>query len=137
MKGNVNTDIEIKCLIDGRASESSRFAVTWSVQHQPGGDNETILSSDRDAVLRLGPQAESGTRQPFSMKRSEGPSVDLTVRQARVGDSGTYRCVVVEWLQDPRGEWYELSAAHGATNVIIVEPGKLLFCIITSCQCGV
>ncbi|KAM4608280.1 immunoglobulin superfamily member 2-like [Polymixia lowei] len=118
---NVNTDVELKCSVVKATSPSSRFAVTWMLQRQ-AEDNRTLLSSDRDAVVTFEPQVESSNGQRISMKRSEGLSFELTIRQARTGDSGTYFCGVVEWLQDPCGEWYQYPSVSTSTELRIVEP---------------
>ncbi|XP_029936438.1 immunoglobulin superfamily member 3-like isoform X2 [Myripristis murdjan] len=120
VKGDINTDIEITCSVTKPTSTTSRFAVTWLVQQQ--AKTMTILTSDRDGVVTFGPQVESSQGQRISMMRSEGPSFDLTIRQARIGDSGLYFCRVVEWLQDPRGQWYELPPVNKTTELNLTEP---------------
>uniref|UniRef100_UPI003AADE937 immunoglobulin superfamily member 3-like n=1 Tax=Centroberyx gerrardi TaxID=166262 RepID=UPI003AADE937 len=129
---NINTDIDIKCSVIKATSPLSRFAVTWLVQRQ--AENKTILSSNRDAVVTFGAQVESSHGQRISMKRSEGPSFELTIRQARIGDSGLYMCKVVEWLQDPRGQWYELPPVSTTTELQAHSPANDLRCDKTEQQ---
>lgn len=123
LTSNINTDLEIKCSVISTTSASSRYAVTWLLQQQ--AEKQIIVSSDRDALLAFGPQVELSHRQRISMKRTKGPSFELSIRQAQISDGGSYTCEVVEWLQDPRGDWYELSPVSRTTNVTVLEPGKL------------
>ncbi|XP_062287394.1 immunoglobulin superfamily member 3-like [Scomber scombrus] len=116
---DINTDIEIKCSVTSASSKSSRYAVTWVLQQK--GENMTILSSDRDSLVTFGPQVE---RQRISMRCTEGPSFELTIRQSRISDNGSYVCEVVEWLQDPHGEWYQLSLVSTTTELTLIEPGE-------------
>uniref|UniRef100_A0A8D0CLZ8 Immunoglobulin superfamily, member 3-like n=1 Tax=Sander lucioperca TaxID=283035 RepID=A0A8D0CLZ8_SANLU len=107
LTGNINTDIEIKCSVTSEPSASSRYAITWLLQQQ--AENKTIVSSDQDALVTFGPQVQLSHRQRISMRRTKGPSFEFSIRQARVSDNGLYVCEVVEWLQDPHGDWYQLS----------------------------
>ena len=123
LTSNINTDLEIKCSVISTASPSFRYAVTWLLQHQ--AEKQIIVSSDQDAHLTFGPQVELSHRQRISVKRTKGPSFELSIRQAQISDGGSYTCKVVEWLQDPHGDWYELSPVSRTTNVTVLEPGKL------------
>uniref|UniRef100_A0A671WB96 Immunoglobulin superfamily, member 3-like n=1 Tax=Sparus aurata TaxID=8175 RepID=A0A671WB96_SPAAU len=120
LTSNINTDLEIKCSVISTTSASSRYAVTWLLQQQ--AEKQIIVSSDRDALLAFGPQVELSHRQRISMKHTKGPSFELSIRQAQISDGGSYTCEVVEWLQDPRGDWYELSPVSRTTNVTVLEP---------------
>ncbi|XP_042350928.1 immunoglobulin superfamily member 3-like [Plectropomus leopardus] len=117
---NVNTDIEMKCSVKSDLSAYSRYAVTWLLQQQ--GENKTIVSSDRDAQVTFGPQVQLSHRQRISTKRTEGPSFELNIRQARLSDSGSYVCEVVEWLQEPDGDWYPLAPVSTTTELTVIEP---------------
>uniref|UniRef100_A0A671WE40 Immunoglobulin superfamily, member 3-like n=1 Tax=Sparus aurata TaxID=8175 RepID=A0A671WE40_SPAAU len=125
LTSNINTDLEIKCSVISTTSASSRYAVTWLLQQQ--AEKQIIVSSDRDALLAFGPQVELSHRQRISMKHTKGPSFELSIRQAQISDGGSYTCEVVEWLQDPRGDWYELSPVSRTTNVTVLEPGNPSF----------
>ncbi|XP_035031376.2 immunoglobulin superfamily member 3 isoform X1 [Hippoglossus stenolepis] len=119
---NINSDIEIKCSVISEPFASSRYAVTW--QHQQRGENKTIVSSDREALITFGTQVEPSDRQRISMRRSKGPSFELTIRQAQISDGGLYTCEVVEWLQEPRGNWYELPPESKITELNLIEPAN-------------
>ncbi|KAJ8013132.1 hypothetical protein DPEC_G00050120 [Dallia pectoralis] len=120
---SLNTDIHMECSVAKATSESSRFAVTWLAQKNEQG-NQTVLSSDRDAVETLGEGLSTEPR--VSMRRHEGRSFVLTIRQARSSDSGRYFCVVGEWLQDPLGQWYNLLPSSAAIELRLKEtdPGS-------------
>ncbi|XP_035532242.1 immunoglobulin superfamily member 3 [Morone saxatilis] len=120
LTSNTNTNIEIKCQISN-PSASSRYAVTWQLQQQ--AENKTIISSNRDALITI-EHIESSQRQRINMKRSEGPSYELNIWQAQISDRGTYICEVVEWLQDPRGDWIQLSTVSKSTTVTVIEPAN-------------
>ncbi|XP_010747991.3 immunoglobulin superfamily member 3 isoform X2 [Larimichthys crocea] len=122
LTSDINTDVEIKCSVTSETPASSRYAVTWLLQQ--GAENKTIISSDRDALITFGPQVEQSLRQRISMKRTKGPSFELTIRQTQISDKGSYICEVVEWLQDPRGEWYQLSQVSETTEIILIEPAN-------------
>ncbi|XP_076025987.1 immunoglobulin superfamily member 3-like [Genypterus blacodes] len=117
---NINTDVGLKCSVNDPISSSSYFAVTWLVQQQ--GGNRTVVSADRDGGVTFGPRVEPSLEQRITMRRGKGPSFELNIRQARVSDSGLYLCRVVEWLQDPRGEWFALPPVQTKTELIIIEP---------------
>ncbi|XP_044073443.1 immunoglobulin superfamily member 3-like isoform X2 [Siniperca chuatsi] len=122
LTSKINTDIEIKCSVISEPSASSRYAVTWLLQQQ--AENKTIVSSDQDALVTFGLQLELSHRQRISMKRTKGPSFELSIRQARISDKGSYVCEVVEWLQDPHGDWYDLSPVSKTTMLTVIEPAS-------------
>uniref|UniRef100_A0A8C6L9T5 Immunoglobulin superfamily, member 3-like n=1 Tax=Nothobranchius furzeri TaxID=105023 RepID=A0A8C6L9T5_NOTFU len=118
----INSDVHINCRVTSKPSQSSQYAVTWLHQHDAA--NKTILSSDRKAVETLGSQTEQSFRQRVIMKRTNGPTFELTIRQARISDRGSYFCEVVEWLQDPRGDWYPLPGKSVITKLTVIEPER-------------
>ncbi|KAM3608329.1 uncharacterized protein V6R79_023072 [Siganus canaliculatus] len=118
----LNADIEIKCSVMSEPSASSRYAVTWLLQRQ--AENKTIVSSDWDALVTFGAQVEPGLRQRVSTKRTKGPSFEMALRQAQISDQGLYICEVVEWRQDPHGDWYQLSPVSKSTKILITKPAS-------------
>ncbi|XP_008273849.1 immunoglobulin superfamily member 3-like [Stegastes partitus] len=122
LTANINTDTEIKCSVVSNSSSSSHYSVTWLLQQE--AENKTIVSSDRNALVTFGPKVELSHRQRISMRRSKGPSFELTIRQARISDKGSYICEVVEWLQDPRGDWYKVSKVSKTTKLTVTEPAN-------------
>ncbi|XP_041857529.1 immunoglobulin superfamily member 3-like isoform X2 [Melanotaenia boesemani] len=122
MTQNINTDIQIRCSVASNTSVSSLFDVAWLLQQGPG--SKIIISSDRKALVTFGPEVELSSSQRISMRRTDGPSFELTIRQARISDKGTYVCQVVEWLQDPHGEWYSLPKKSVTTKLVVTEPAN-------------
>uniref|UniRef100_A0A669BER0 Ig-like domain-containing protein n=1 Tax=Oreochromis niloticus TaxID=8128 RepID=A0A669BER0_ORENI len=85
---------------------------------------KTIVSLDRNSIVM---ESKVDLGQRISMRRSKGPTFELTIRQARISDNGSYTCKVGEWLQDPRGEWYLLSTVSKSTVLTITEPGEYIY----------
>ncbi|XP_057708006.1 immunoglobulin superfamily member 2-like isoform X2 [Corythoichthys intestinalis] len=111
---NINSDITIQCSVASSHSGSSRFAITWILQQETR--NVTILKWDRDSSVTV------DNSQRFSMKQTMGPNFELTIRDSRTSDGGFYVCEVVEWLQDPHGEWYHLPAVAKNIQLTLIEP---------------
>ncbi|XP_060909018.1 immunoglobulin superfamily member 3-like, partial [Labrus mixtus] len=122
---SIDHDIEIRCSVTSEPSASTRYSVTWL--HEQEAERKIILSSDQDAKVEFGLQVDPSQRQRIGAKRSKGPSFELSIRQTQISDDGVYLCEVAEWLQDPRGDWYELSSVSRATNLTVMEPGTLLY----------
>ncbi|XP_022059441.2 immunoglobulin superfamily member 3-like [Acanthochromis polyacanthus] len=122
LTGNINTDIEIKCSVVTESSSSSRYSVTWLFQQE--AENKTIVSSNRDGLITFGPTVELSQRQRISTRRSIGPSFEMNIRQARISDKGSYICEVGEWLQDPHGDWYQISDVSIITKLTVTEPAN-------------
>ncbi|XP_028250142.1 immunoglobulin superfamily member 3-like isoform X2 [Parambassis ranga] len=118
--GGANTDIVINCSVVSGSSQSSLYAVTWKLQQ--GGENKTILSSDRNGLVTYGGLIDPSDKQRVSMTYSKGPKFEFTIRQARTSDSGSYICEVEEWLQGPRGDWFQLSTMSRTTKLTVTGP---------------
>ena len=110
----------VPCSVTETTPGHARYAVTWREEQT----NRTLLVSSRDGVVTPGAQAKPGDEQRISMQRRAGPSFELTIRQAGIGDSGRYSCVVVEWLQDPNDNWFDLPPVQATTTVQISAPGQ-------------
>lgn len=118
---NVNADIQINCTVTSKPADSCFYAVTWLY------NNKTILGSDRNAVVTFGPHLKQKDRLRISLRRTNGPNFELTIRQATLSDKGLYRCKVVEWFQSPHGDWYSLPEKSVDTKLDITEPGTYFF----------
>lgn len=110
------------CSVISGSLATARYAVTWLRQEL--AHNTAIISSDQDDLVTFGTQVKLSDQQRISMTRTQGPRFELTIRQAQVSDRGSYKCEVVEWLKDPRGEWYQLSPVSTTTELKVTEPGK-------------
>uniref|UniRef100_A0A3Q2QWA7 Immunoglobulin superfamily member 2 n=1 Tax=Fundulus heteroclitus TaxID=8078 RepID=A0A3Q2QWA7_FUNHE len=117
---SINTDIQIVCKVTSATPKPSLYEVIWELQQEAG--NKTVLSSDRNALVTFGTQIEESDSRRISMRRTAEPAFELTIRQARLSDKGLYVCKVVEYLQDPQGEWYFLSDKTTTTNLNVTEP---------------
>ncbi|KAM8855334.1 immunoglobulin superfamily member 3-like [Spinachia spinachia] len=121
---NVNAGIEMRCSVVSEPCASSRYSVTWLLQQQE--EKKTIVSSDQDALVTFGPEIVASHRDRVGVKRTKGPSFVFSIQQVGFSDNGSYTCEVVEWLQDPRGDWYQLSAVSKTTELRVSEPEKQL-----------
>uniref|UniRef100_A0A8C5CQM5 Ig-like domain-containing protein n=1 Tax=Gadus morhua TaxID=8049 RepID=A0A8C5CQM5_GADMO len=118
ISGLLDADVVVTCSVTETTPGNPSYAVTWREER----DNRTLLVSSRDGVVTPGAQATPGDEQRISMRQRAGPSFELTIRRARVGDSGRYSCVVVEWLQDPNDNWFDLPPVRGTMTLQISEP---------------
>ncbi|XP_061925090.1 immunoglobulin superfamily member 3-like isoform X1 [Entelurus aequoreus] len=117
---NINSDITIKCSVASSRPGLSRYAVTWILQKP--AQNVIIASSDRDASVKFGPTVNVVHGQRISVRRTEGPSFELTIRDTETSDQGAYVCEVVEWLQNSRGKWHRLTSAYRSTQLTLSKP---------------
>uniref|UniRef100_A0A665TZN3 Zgc:91849 n=1 Tax=Echeneis naucrates TaxID=173247 RepID=A0A665TZN3_ECHNA len=85
--------------------------ISWSGDQQ--GYQTKVQTSEKEIYHHL---LINGASQ------REGPSFELTIQQAQISDTGLYTCEVAEWLQDPRGEWYELSPVSKGTQELLRAP---------------
>ncbi|KAF3843178.1 hypothetical protein F7725_002027 [Dissostichus mawsoni] len=116
LTGNINTDIKINCSVNSKPSAPTHYAVTWLLKQQE--ESTMIMKSDRDALVTFGPNVQPSHSQRISMKRTQGPSFELNIRQARIST------MVVEWLQDSHGDWYHLSPVSKTTELTVIEPAN-------------
>ncbi|MFT7818240.1 immunoglobulin superfamily member 3-like [Arapaima gigas] len=111
LEKDANSEVLMECRILKATSDLSRFAVSWQLQ-RPGEKRHTVVSVDRDSVLsKPGPVAR------YSLRRREARLYELLLQRAETGDSGQYRCVVEEWLQDSHGVWYSLPQKSAALEL--------------------
>lgn len=124
VKKKIDTDVELRCSVIRSSSESSRYAVTWYFGQ--GAERKKIMSSDQEAKVTFGTEIEQSQRQRISMKRNLDQTFELSIRQLWTSDSGLYTCTVIEWLQDPRGDWNPLPEASTTTNLTVINLGKVM-----------
>lgn len=121
---SIDADIEISCTVTTKSSASARYAVTWWFKQQ--GNSSVIVALDQDGLVSFGTQVNQTLREKISTRHTEGPSFELTIRQAEHSDKGSYICEVVEWLQDPHGEWFNLAPVSKTIVVAVTEPGEFV-----------
>ncbi|XP_055086388.1 immunoglobulin superfamily member 3-like [Periophthalmus magnuspinnatus] len=126
IKANINADVELKCSVSSNNPVLSRYAVTWlllDIINTTGG-HKMIVNSDQDAIVTFGPDVEVNQRQRLSVSRAKGPEFVLSIRNTRSSDKGVYSCEVVQWQQDPSGEWHQLPPVSKSTQLTVTEPAS-------------
>lgn len=122
--------VRINCSITSQTSPDSHHAVLWYVRRAAAGTeaDELLLRIERSGALEYGTYAdEERLRRRVQAERLSPRHYALTLNRAESGDSGTYYCLVEEWLSDPDGAWYRLSRdTSGFTEVLVRQPGQCL-----------
>ncbi|XP_062258687.1 immunoglobulin superfamily member 3 [Platichthys flesus] len=117
--------VRINCTIASQTSHDSQHAVLWYVRRATGSEaDELLLRIERSGAFEYGAYAdEERLRRRVQAERLSPRSYVLTLNRAESSDSGTYYCLVEEWLSDPDGAWYRLSReASGLTQVLVRQP---------------
>ncbi|XP_061698496.1 immunoglobulin superfamily member 3 isoform X2 [Syngnathoides biaculeatus] len=118
--------VRINCSVTSQTSPDSRHAVLWYVRRAAAGSeaDELLLRIERSGALEYGTYAdEERLRRRVQAERLSPRLYALTLNRAESGDSGTYYCLVEEWLSDPDGAWYRLSRdSSGFTEVLVRRP---------------
>uniref|UniRef100_H3C633 Immunoglobulin superfamily, member 3 n=1 Tax=Tetraodon nigroviridis TaxID=99883 RepID=H3C633_TETNG len=116
--------VRINCSISAQTSQDSQHAVLWYVRHTSGSEaDELLLRIERSGTFEYGAYAdEERLRRRVQAERPCALYV-LTLNRAESSDSGTYYCLVEEWLSDPDGAWYRVSRdTSGFTEVLVRRP---------------
>lgn len=119
--------IRINCSIASQTSKDSQHAVLWYVRRASGSEaDELLLRIERTGAFEYGAYAdEERLRRRVQAERLSPRSYVLTLNRAESSDSGTYYCLVEEWLSDPDGAWYRLAReSSGFTEVLVRQPGE-------------
>ncbi|XP_056436295.1 immunoglobulin superfamily member 3-like [Gadus chalcogrammus] len=117
--------VRINCSVASQTSSDSQHAVLWYVWRAAGdGPHELLLRIERSGAFEYGAYAEEERlRRRVQAERLSPRLYALTLNRAETGDSGTYYCLVEEWLSDPDGAWYRLARdASGFTQVSVRQP---------------
>lgn len=104
----------------------------WYVRHTSGSEaDELLLRIERSGTFEYGAYAdEERLRRRVQSERLSPRLYVLTLNRAEASDSGTYYCLVEEWLSDPDGAWYRVSRdTSGFTQVLVRQPGELTLLI--------
>lgn len=117
--------VRINCSISSMTSKDSQHTVFWYVRRATGSEaDELLLMIDRTGAFEYGAFAdEERLRRRVQAERLSPRLYVLTLNRAEISDSGTYYCLVEEWLSDPDGAWYRLSReSSGFTQVLVRQP---------------
>ncbi|XP_069010073.1 immunoglobulin superfamily member 3 [Embiotoca jacksoni] len=117
--------VRINCSITSQTSQDSQHAVLWYVRRATGSEaDELLLRIERSGAFEYGAYAdEERLRRRVQAERLSPRLYVLTLNRAESSDSGTYYCLVEEWLSDPDGAWYRLSReSSGFTQVLVRQP---------------
>lgn len=134
--------VRINCSISAQTSQDSQHAVLWYVRHTSGSEaDELLLRIERSGTFEYGAYAdEERLRRRVQAERLSARLYVLTLNRAESSDSGTYYCLVEEWLRDPDAAWYRVSRdTSGFTQVLVRRPGELtnrLFIFIAGTPAG-
>ncbi|XP_043927468.1 immunoglobulin superfamily member 3 [Protopterus annectens] len=123
-----NSILQLNCLVVSQTSIDSRFSVLWYGQKSSDADGKLILKINHNSAYEYGTYAdEVGLRGRLQFEKLSAGLFSLTVRKAKVGDSGSYYCHVEEWLLNPNAVWYKLTEeVSGLTEVTVKQPDKNL-----------
>uniref|UniRef100_A0A3Q3XDC1 Immunoglobulin superfamily member 3 n=1 Tax=Mola mola TaxID=94237 RepID=A0A3Q3XDC1_MOLML len=117
--------VRINCSVSSQTSQDSQHAVLWYVRRATGSEaDELLLRIERSGAFEYGAYAdEERLRRRVQAERLSPRLYVLTLNRAESSDSGTYYCLVEEWLSDPDGAWYRLSRdSSGFTQVLVRQP---------------
>lgn len=119
--------VRINCSITSQTNQDSQHTVMWYVRRATGSEaDELLLRIERSGAFEYGAYAdEERLRRRVQAERLSPRLYVLTLNRAESSDSGTYYCLVEEWLSDPDGVWYRLSRdSSGFTQVLVRKPGE-------------
>uniref|UniRef100_A0A803JWN8 Immunoglobulin superfamily member 3 n=1 Tax=Xenopus tropicalis TaxID=8364 RepID=A0A803JWN8_XENTR len=123
--------VTVTCHVLNRTLPDSRLSLEWLCWRAGHMERRGLARLTVDGVLGS-VEEEPGDVAPGLPSRVQvsQPSLGLyalTLRGTEVRDSGTYSCLVQEWLRDPRGQWYRRTEERsGATYVSVRQPDPQL-----------
>ncbi|KAK3543418.1 hypothetical protein QTP70_020440, partial [Hemibagrus guttatus] len=121
--------VRLNCSIASQTSAESQHAVLWYARKGAATEpDELLLKIERTGAFEYGAYAEEERlRSRVQCERLSPSLYGLTLHRAETSDSGTYYCLVEEWLTDPDGVWYRLARdSSGFTHVVIKQPAVKL-----------
>ncbi len=119
--------VHVNCSITSQTSPDSQHAVLWYARKAEAGEpDELLLKIEHSGAFEYGAYAEEERlRSRVQSERLSPRLYGLTLHRAETSDSGTYYCLVEEWLMDPDALWYRLAQdSSGFTHVMVRQPGK-------------
>ncbi|XP_028847955.1 immunoglobulin superfamily member 3 isoform X2 [Denticeps clupeoides] len=117
--------VRVNCSVTSQTSPESQHAVLWYARKGEGGDpDELLLKIERSGAFEYGAYAEEERlRSRIQSERLSPRLYGLTLHRAEISDSGTYYCLVEEWLMDPDGAWYRVGHdSSGFTHMLVKRP---------------
>uniref|UniRef100_A0A8C1USE3 Immunoglobulin superfamily member 3 n=1 Tax=Cyprinus carpio TaxID=7962 RepID=A0A8C1USE3_CYPCA len=117
--------VRVNCSITSQTSPDSQHAVLWYARKAEVGEpDELLLKIEHSGAFEYGAYAEEERlRSRVQSERLSPRLYGLTLHRAETSDSGTYYCLVEEWLMDPDGLWYRLAQdSSGFTHVAVRQP---------------
>ncbi|KAL4636329.1 immunoglobulin superfamily member 3 isoform X1 [Arapaima gigas] len=121
-----NSRLWVNCSITSQTSSDSQHTVLWFARksHEPSTAPELLLKMNHNSAFEYGTYAEEERLKSRVQSERLSPQLyTLTIHQAETSDSGTYFCVVEEWLLDPYGAWYQVSKeTSGFSKVMVRRP---------------
>ncbi|XP_016367355.1 immunoglobulin superfamily member 3-like [Sinocyclocheilus rhinocerous] len=117
--------VRVNCSITSQTSPDSQHAVLWYARKAEAGEpDELLLKIEHSGAFEYGAYAEEERlRSRVQSERLSPRLYGLTLHRAETSDSGTYYCLVEEWLMDPDGLWYRLAQdSSGFTHVVVRQP---------------
>ncbi|XP_059355818.1 immunoglobulin superfamily member 3-like [Carassius carassius] len=117
--------VRVNCSITSQTSPDSQHAVLWYARKAEAGEpDELLLKIEHSGAFEYGAYAEEERlRSRVQSERLSPRLYGLTLHRAETSDSGTYYCLVEEWLMDPDGLWYRLAQdSSGFTHVAVRQP---------------
>lgn len=119
--------VRVNCSVTSQTSPDSQHAVLWYARKAEAGEpDELLLKIKHSGAFEYGAYAEEERLRSRVQSETLSPRLyGLTLHRAETSDSGTYYCLVEEWLTDPDGAWYRLAQDFsGFTHVVVRQPGK-------------
>uniref|UniRef100_F7ATA1 Immunoglobulin superfamily member 3 n=1 Tax=Monodelphis domestica TaxID=13616 RepID=F7ATA1_MONDO len=120
--------VELECVVLNRTSGASRLSVEWHVWKPNHPERETVARLSREATFHYGEQVAKNHWK--GRLHLESPSLGvyrLIIQNTAVQDSGTYNCLVEEWLLSPSDVWYKRAEdSSGQTIVTVLRPDATL-----------
>ncbi|XP_018614914.1 immunoglobulin superfamily member 3-like isoform X2 [Scleropages formosus] len=121
-----NSRVWVNCSITSQTSSDSQHTVLWYARKsgEPSTAPELLLKMNHNSAFEYGTYAEEERLKSRVQSERLSPQLyTLTIHRAETSDTGTYFCVVEEWLLDPYGAWYQLAKeSSGFTKVVVRQP---------------
>lgn len=116
LKVTANTNANLDCTVNSPVSNGSQFNVTW--MH----GTKTLVRMEPEGTVTLGPENTPDER--LQLRRTGRLTFQLLIQQVKSTDSGSYRCLVEEWIQDPEGSLYKINTKSVTMELQVTENGK-------------